>query len=173
MKMRLIHFSEIIEEQYNEYINEWEKVGEDIVPQVSGRRGLTYNQLQNQWSMQEISPVLPQKYVRAALFFLMNENNKILGSIHLRYRLTDAQINAGLSHVGAGIKPTERNKGYCKLMFRLLLDSLNKDEVDSKIIVTVRESNVYSIKTIEKNGGIMEGVFNEDGYRSRRYSVVI
>ena len=171
--MRLIHFSNITEEQYNEYIDEWEKAKETIVPQVSGRRGLTYSQLQNQWSMQEISPVLPQKHVRATLFFLINESNQILGSIHLRYRLTDVQINAGLSHVGAGIKPSERNKGYGTLMLRLLLDSLNKDEVDSKIIVTVRESNVFSIKTIEKNGGIMEGAFVEDGYKSRRYSVVI
>lgn len=173
MALRLIHFNEIKEEQYNEYINEWEKAGEEVVPQVSGRRGLTYTQLQRQWSMQEIAPVLPQRYVRATLFFLMNEKNQILGAIHLRYRLTNSQIKAGLSHVGAGIKHSERNKGYGTIMFRLLLDSLNKDEVDNTIIVTVRESNIYSIRTIEKNGGNLEGTFIEDGFVSRRYSVII
>lgn len=169
--MRLVHFNDITEEQYNDCITDWENGGEDIVPQILGRRGLTYNKLYAQWVLQEVFPVPPQKYVRATLFFLMSENNQILGSIHLRYNLTVAQINAGLSHVGAGIKPSERNKGYGSLMLRLLLDSLNKDEVDNKIIVTVRESNIYSIKTIENNGGNMEETFIEDGNISRRYSV--
>ena len=57
-----------------------------------------------------------------------NGDNRILGAIDIRYGLNDYLYNYG-GHIGYGIRPTERKKGYVSEMLSLALDICreNKD----------------------------------------------
>ena len=55
-------------------------------------------------------------------YFLIRENdNKIIGMLNLRYNVTKELIAKGCSHIGYGIRPTERRKGYNKINLYLAL----------------------------------------------------
>ena len=89
-------------------------------------------------------------------YFLIRENDdKIVGMINLRYNLTDEIISKGGSHVGYGIRPTERRKGYNKINFYLgLLEEQHLGE--KKILLDCTDDNIGSNKTIIALGGILD-----------------
>lgn len=74
----------------------------------------------------------------------------------LRHYLTDKLREEG-GHVGYTIRPSYRNKGYGKLLLRLIIERANEMGID-RILVTVQNHNLYSIKVALSNGGIVEKV---------------
>lgn len=81
-------------------------------------------------------------------FVLADENNHIYGLANLRYELKGKLIKIG-GHVGYGIRPSERQKGYATLQLGLLLEKLKELNIEQALI-TCRENNVDSKKTMEK-----------------------
>ena len=57
--------------------------------------------------------------------------------------------------IGYGILPSERKKGYGKLILKLSLEECKKLGIN-KVLVTCVDSNIGSKKIIEANGGILE-----------------
>ena len=71
--------------------------------------------------------------VPATLYFYVNDNRRIIGAIHFRHDLFDElKIRGG--HIGFGIRHSERNKGYAKMMLRELLDNVDKPVLSPKNI---------------------------------------
>lgn len=63
-------------------------------------------------------------------------------------------------HVGYGVTPSERRKGYATEILKLTVCYLKDTHPElDRILLTCDETNVGSIKTIESNGGEMENVF--------------
>ena len=52
-------------------------------------------------------------------FLIREEDNKLVGMINIRYDLTPNMLEFG-GHIGYGIRPTERRKGYNKINLYLL-----------------------------------------------------
>lgn len=66
-------------------------------------------------------------------FFLIRENdNKLIGTINIRYDLTKEMLEFG-GHIGYGIRPTERRKGYNKI--NLYLGLLKAKEIGLKKVM--------------------------------------
>ena len=88
-------------------------------------------------------------------YFLIRENdNKLVGMINLRWNLNEWMMqNTG--HIGYGIRPTERRKGYNKISLYLCLLKAQELGLD-KVLLTASENNLGSVKTIEALGGILE-----------------
>lgn len=88
-------------------------------------------------------------------YFLIRENdNKLIGMINLRWNLNEWMINYG-GHIGYGIRPTERNKGYNKINLYLCL--LKAKEIGlKKVLLTADDKNLGSVKTILALGGVLE-----------------
>lgn len=88
-------------------------------------------------------------------YFLIRENdNKLVGMINLRWNLNEWMIrNAG--HIGYGIRPTERQKGYNKINLFLCLLKAKEIGLD-KVLLTADDNNLGSVKTIEALGGVLE-----------------
>ena len=60
--------------------------------------------------------------VHASTFFSVRKSdNRIIGTIQLRHFLTDELEKHG-GHIGYGIRPTERKKGYGKQQLLLALE---------------------------------------------------
>lgn len=88
-------------------------------------------------------------------YFLIRENDeKIVGMINLRWNLNEWMLKYG-GHIGYGIRPTERRKGYNKINLYLCLLKAKEFGID-KVLLTANDDNSGSIKTIESLGGILE-----------------
>ena len=88
-------------------------------------------------------------------FLLIRENdNKIIGSINVRWNISLKKLEFG-GHIGYGIRPTERNKGYNKINLYLGLVEANNLNLD-RIKVSCYHDNIASDKTIKSLGGVLE-----------------
>lgn len=106
--------------------------------------------------------------VPQTLFFLKSGNGEILGAVSLRHYLNHTNIVDG-GHVGYGICPEYRGKGYGNLILRLALEQLSAMGI-FKVLVTCDSDNLASQKVILYNGGILENqTYDEDGIAINRY----
>ena len=89
-------------------------------------------------------------------FFVVRENDdRIVGMINVRYNISSELINRGASHIGYGIRPTERKKGYAKTALYLgLLEEQKLGETNILLDCTV--DNIASNKVIQSLGGKIE-----------------
>ena len=88
-------------------------------------------------------------------------DNKIIGTIDIRNYLSEPLLIRG-GHIGYGVRPSERRKGYATKMLTLALDECKKLGI-TKILVTCDKNNTASSKTIQKCGGVLENEFIDDG----------
>ena len=88
-------------------------------------------------------------------FLLIRKNdNKIVGTINIRWNLSEKMLEFG-GHIGYGIRPTERRKGYNKIQLYLVLLEAQKLNLD-KVMLDCSVHNLGSDKTIKALGGILE-----------------
>lgn len=88
-------------------------------------------------------------------YFLIRESDdKLVGMINLRWNLNEWMMRHG-GHIGYGIRPTERRKGYNKINLYLCLLKANELGLD-KVLLTASDDNPGSVKTILSLGGILE-----------------
>lgn len=165
--MKLVKFDKIIKEQYLEYITEWEQTGGKIVPWASQRRDMSFKELQLMWKEHETDVMYEKDLVPGTLYFLIDKNNRILGSLGFRYELNDELRKYG-GHIGYGVRPSERRKGYATLMLETALDIARKKGYD-RILITCDTNNVGSRKTLENNGGKLEFVYMRNDVETRGY----
>lgn len=117
---------------------------------------------------------LPKGHVPCTFFFAFNQEEKIVGRVSIRHRLTDNLKKVG-GHIGYAVVPEHRNQGVATEILKQSLswcqDFLNLNQ----ILVTCDDENIASIKTIEKNGGILEDKIelSKDEPLKRRYWITI
>ncbi|MBQ6906355.1 MAG: GNAT family N-acetyltransferase [Clostridia bacterium] len=116
----------------------------------------------------EINEPKDGKVPDSVFFLLDKERNILLGAVNIRHHLNEHLLKYG-GHIGDGIRPSERGKGYATEMIRLALIECKKLGID-RVLMVCDKSNVASAKTITKNGGILENEFtDEDGNIEQRY----
>ncbi len=104
-----------------------------------------------------------------SVFFLLDEDrDRLLGAVDIRHYLNDALLQEG-GHIGDGIRPGERKKGYATEMIRLALIECRKLGI-GRVLMTCSKDNVGSARSIIRNGGVLENEFvNSDGEVEQRY----
>ena len=99
-------------------------------------------------------------WVPSSTLFLIS-NDRILGNYNLRHELTDALMIYGGS-CGYSVRPTERRNGYATKMLGHA-KRLGKELGLGRMLLTCNPDNTGSVRTIEKNGGVLQDVaYNED-----------
>ena len=107
-------------------------------------------------------------FVPDSTFFCIDEQrNKIVGAVNIRHYLNEYLLLHG-GHIGDGIRPSERKKGYATEMIGLALEECKKIGI-KKVLMVCDKDNVGSVKSIIKNGGILENELNENGKIEQRY----
>lgn len=167
MKVELLRPTLDMEEMYYDYITEWEEAKGNIVPSSANPKGMNYREwLESTYKFENIE-TCPENRVPAHTLFLVEDNKRILGAINIRHYLNDYLLNYG-GHIGYGIRPSERKKGYASLMLSLAL-SKAKELGINKALITCDKDNLGSARTIMKNGGVLENEVQE-GYKiTQRY----
>lgn len=88
-------------------------------------------------------------------FLLIREDdNKIVGTINVRWNLNEDMLNFG-GHIGYGIRPTERRKGYNKINLYLGMIEAQKLNLEN-VMLDCAVNNIGSDKTLKALGGILE-----------------
>lgn len=167
MKLELIRPNETMEEQYYEFIEEWEKSGEEIVPAAVRSKGLDYKLWLEYTYKFEEEETFPEGLVPAHTYFLVSEDKKIVGAVNIRHYLNEYLLSYG-GHIGYGIRPSERRKGYAEIMLSMALP-IAKELGINKVLITCDKNNIGSAKTIIKNGGILENEVDQEGEITQRY----
>lgn len=90
-----------------------------------------------------------------------------MGAVNIRHYLNDALRKTG-GHIGDGIRPSERRKGYATAMIALALEECKRLGI-RKVLMCCDKENIGSAKSIVKNGGILENEVEAEGHIEQRY----
>lgn len=110
------------------------------------------------------------EHVSGTVYFAVDEGC-IVGMIAIRHRLNDYLLRFG-GHIGYGVRPSQRRKGYAARMLALALEKCRELGI-GRALVTCDDDNVGSARTIEKNGGVLENKVEEEGKLIRRYWITV
>lgn len=157
------------EAEYLSYFNEWMESGEEVIPWVVSKDPTDFKRMVQDLLDAEQGINLPQGWVPDSTYWLVREeDDKILGVTNIRHSLTEHLMNAG-GHIGYGIRPSERRKGYAKKILELSLKKTDNLGID-KVLVVCDATNEGSAKTILHNGGLEDEQFvEESGNVVRRF----
>jgi len=95
---------------------------------------------------------LPQGWVLSTTYWLLRDDNVLLGSSSLRQQLTPALGRFG-GHIGYYIRPSQRRKGYGMRILKLTIDKAKQLGL-GRVLVTCDDDNIASVTIIEKCGGV-------------------
>ena len=112
-----------------------------------------------------------EQRVPAETYYLVNEQDRIIGMINIRLCLNERLMKCG-GHIGYGIRPSERNKGYNKINLYLALlrcQSLGIKEV----ILDCDSSNLASSRTMEALGGVRIDEYYSDYEKCQVWRYII
>ena len=101
------------------------------------------------------------------LFAYDEDRDIFVGAVNIRHYLNEGLLATG-GHIGDGIRPSERRKGYGNLIVSLALEECRKLGID-KVLMTCDKSNVASRRTIINNGGILENEVSDGGEVVQRF----
>lgn len=104
-------------------------------------------------------------------FCLDQDRGRLVGAVNIRHSLNEYLLAYG-GHIGDGIRPSERRKGYGTEMMGLALEECRKLGIGKVLIVCSRD-NIGSAKTIIKNGGILENEVETGGLVMQRYWIAL
>ena len=166
--LRLIKPDKKYEKPYKEMMNEWYSVNEKIVP-YSIRR-LDYRNFDDYLKgfEEEKKGCLYGGVPATTLWAYDDEREIIVGTVNIRHWLNEELLKNG-GHIGDGIRPSERRKGYATKIISLALEECKKLSI-KRVLMVCYKDNVGSAKSIINNGGILENeLMNEDGTIDQRY----
>lgn len=143
-----------------DYMEEHARFNSDINGSGSFDRvleGETYEScLERINKMSDIDYALSTNRCPGKTFFLIRENdNKLIGMINIRHHLNEKMLRFG-GHIGYGIRPTERQKGYNKINLYLGLIKAYEEFGLEHVMIDCSVSNIGSDKTIKALGGVLE-----------------
>ena len=109
-------------------------------------------------------------WVPSKTYFLIRENdNRIIGMINIRLTLNERLRKHG-GHIGYGIRPTERKKGYNKINLYLGLEVCHEYGI-KEVYLDADELNPASWRTMEALGGVLVEKYIDEDMLVRKYSI--
>ncbi|MDM5155678.1 GNAT family N-acetyltransferase [Bacillus sp. DX1.1] len=157
-----------LKDEYLEFYQEWKESGETMIPWVIEKDPSNFHTMVQELLDAEQGKNLPEGWVPDSTYWLVTNDKKIVGAVNIRHSLTEHLFNAG-GHIGYGIRPSARRKGYATKLLALSLKKTKELGV-TKALIVCDESNIGSEKTILHNGGLRDNDFiEEDGNIVRRY----
>ena len=110
---------------------------------------------------------LPENHVPSTFLFAFADNS-IVGRVSIRHSLNPELQRFG-GHIGYVVVPEYRRQGCATAMLRQACRIAREKLGLNRVLVTCDDDNVGSIKTIEKNGGVLENILTRtNGEKPKR-----
>ena len=130
--------------------------------------GMSFARYLEVLAAQERGESLPANHVPSTFLFAF-AGTSIVGRVAIRHRLTPDLSHVG-GHIGFVVVPEYRRRGHATAILRQSLHIAGQKLGLKRVLVTCDDDNVGSIKTIERNGGVLENIVNgPEGDKKRRY----
>jgi predicted acetyltransferase len=166
--LRLIRPTIDLKDEYLSFYQEWKESEEKMILWVISKDPSDFEGMVQSILNNERGENLPVGWVPDSTFWLVEQQERILGVVNIRHSLTEKLAEAG-GHIGYGIRPSERRKGYATKLLSLSLEKAKGLGIKRALIVCDAE-NLGSKRTILKNGGISDADFiEEDGNIINRF----
>lgn len=149
-----------LRDAYISFYEEWKESNENMVPWVISKDPSDFEDMLQFLAESEIEEHIPAGWVPSSTYWLVDEEQKVVGAVNIRHGLTEKLLNCG-GHIGYGIRPSERRKGYATAILALALQKTEELGID-RVLVCCDKENIGSERTILKNGGVFESEFIED-----------
>lgn len=169
MKLKLVKGSEALRPLVLEMLDEWMATDETIIPYAI-RKADPCDDFAAYLESLEVSEAQAAKegLVPDSTFFCLDEESgRLVGAVNIRHRLNDALLLNG-GHIGDGVRPSARGKGYGTAMIALALEECRALGLD-RVLMVCDKTNAASARTIQKNGGVLENEVAVDGVTEQRY----
>ena len=88
---------------------------------------------------------------KSLTYLVFNDEDELVGLLNIRYDLTSEKAME-FGHIGYGVRPSQRRKGYATKMLQFALNECKKYELE-KVIVACYKENKASANVILKNNG--------------------
>ncbi|MED1722225.1 GNAT family N-acetyltransferase [Brevibacillus parabrevis] len=155
-------------QEYLAFYEEWKQSGEPFVPWVIGHDPHDFETYLAFMEREGKEENLQAGWVPHSTYWLVDGKEQIVGAVNIRHRLNERLLNVG-GHIGYGIRPSERRKGYATAILAQALDKTRELGLE-RVLVVCDSHNIGSEKTILGNGGVFESeVIEEDGNVVRRF----
>lgn len=149
--MKLIKPNINLKEEYLAMLEEWESTEEEKVPFSLQYDTSNFEEFLKMNKAFETKP--KEGFVCHTTFWLVNDKNQLIGVSNIRHELND-DLRIKNGHIGYGIRPSFRRKGYATKILALSLEKAKYLGV-KKALLTCNKSNIGSQKVITNNGGIL------------------
>jgi predicted acetyltransferase len=160
MNLKLVFPSKKHELLWHDIVNEFDAAEERIIPSALSHRQQDFDVFLLK-TIDYHTRKNTDGYIPATTYFLMEEaEDRIYGAVSIRHRLNEDLLFRG-GHIGYGIRPTERRKGFATKMLSLALEECREMNL-KKVLVTCDKDNPGSARTIKNNGGKLENEVTED-----------
>ncbi|MGL5149193.1 MAG: GNAT family N-acetyltransferase [Clostridium sp.] len=166
--MRLIRLNEEYKKEWEEFVSEFENNGEKLIPYAMKGNAKNFEEFLVTSNNDSKGIGLGEGKVSSDIYFLVKEDTKkLLGAISIRHTLNDYLFMYG-GHIGYGVRPSERKRGYGSEMLKLALEKCKELEID-RALVTCYKWNVASSSTIKSCGGVLDNEVLNEGELMERY----
>lgn len=165
MNIKLVKLAPEYKKQLFEMMDEWFSVEQHFSPYMIRRND--YHDFDNYLNNLELKKEENGRVPDSTFFCLDLDRNIFVGAVNIRHYLNESLLFDG-GHIGDGIRPSERRKGYATAMIKLALEECKKLGIE-KVLMVCDKDNIGSAKTIINNGGILENEIISDGVLQQRY----
>jgi len=158
--------------QYEEMMGEWLVHGGRLNPSALQSSGNSYETWLKWMEDDAHEDTCPPGSVPQALYFAVRGDGRLIGAVTIRHRLNERINNgSGGGHVGFGVRPTERRKGYAKEILRLALNKLAERGIN-EVMINCASDNISSEKTILACGAVFQNeIMNDQGEKAKRFCI--
>lgn len=163
--LKLVKMEKKYISQLNEMMDEWTKTGEKIIPWSI--RKCDYHDIDKYIDSLEVKEPYDNYVPDSTFFCLDTERDIFIGAVNIRHYLNDKLIISD-GHIGDGIRPSERGKGFGTKMVALAIKECRKMGIKN-ILMCCDKDNIASVRTVIKNGGVLENEIDDEGVIVQRY----
>ena len=149
-------------------MDEWTQAESSITPWSIWKNGsMDYHDYDRYTAGLEFAKT-NDRWVKDSVYFALDaEQNRMIGAVNIRHELNEYLLHHG-GHVGDGVRPSERGKGYGTEIVRLSLEKCRELGI-FRVLMVCDKDNIASARTIIKNGGVLENEVEADGTVEQRY----
>ena len=123
MNIKLVKLTHEYKQQLTDMMDEWLAVEQDFSPYAI--RKSDYHDFDNYLENLELKEARDGLVPDSTFFCLDLDRNIFVGAVNIRHYLNENLCKSG-GHIGDGIRPSERRKGYATAMIGLALEECRK-----------------------------------------------